>query len=456
MPSLWIDASAGVAGDMLLAALLEAGADLGVVRAAVAAVVPGEVTVETASVRRAGLAATLCTVVPDAPAGHHRPWREIAALLRGASLAEPVRDLAYAAFLALARAEAAAHGVPEEEVHFHEVGAWDSIADVVGVAAAVHDLGVSATSATPVGLGSGTVGTAHGRMPVPVPAVLRLLAGGQLGAAPDDGLVGECATPTGVALMVALAPRVAPAPAGRVQAVGVGAGGRDTPGRANVVRVVLHEDVEGTGERGGAERLDGRGSGRGSGQGSRQGSRHEGAQAPGSGQEGSGQEGSGQERSGQEDEQPLVELAANVDDLDPRVWPSVIETVLAAGALDAWLVPVHMKKGRPGVVVHALAEPHLRAGLVELLVRHTPTLGVRWHPVTRAALARRWERVEVPGGTVRVKLGLRGGEVVTATPELEDARAVAEATGQPLRAVLRAAEAAAAREIGPADPQAQG
>ncbi|WP_131104288.1 nickel pincer cofactor biosynthesis protein LarC [Ornithinimicrobium sufpigmenti] len=446
MPSLWIDASAGVAGDMLLAALLEAGADLEVVRAAVAAVVPGEVRIETAPVRRAGLAATRCTVTPDAPAGHHRPWTEISALLRDAALAQPVRDLAYAAFLALARAESAAHGVPEEEVRFHEVGAWDSIADVVGVAAAVHDLGVTRTSATPVGLGSGTVDTAHGRMPVPVPAVVRLLADGPLTAAPDDGLVGECATPTGVAMMVALAPHVAPTPAGRVQAVGVGAGGRDTAGRANVVRVVLHEDVDGAHRHrdGGLE--------------SRPWGEHwsEHGSERGNGQEGERPAGSGQEGSEHDHEQTLVELAANVDDLDPRVWPSVIETVLAAGALDAWLVPVHMKKGRPGVIVHALAEPHLRAGLVEVLVRHTPSLGVRWHLVTRAALGRRWERVEVPGGSVRVKLGLREGEVVTATPELEDARMVAEATGQPLRAVLRAAEAAAAGAAWSTDPPAQG
>lgn len=419
MPSIWIDASAGVAGDMLLAALLEAGADLEVVRAAFAAVVPGEVHVEAAPVTRAGLAATLVTVRPDAPAEHHRSWAEISALLRASALAEPVRDVAHAAFLALARAESVAHGVPEDEVHFHEVGAWDSIADVVGIAAAVHDLGVCRTTVTPVGLGGGTVDTAHGRMPVPVPAVLRLLADGPLSVAPDDGLVGECATPTGVAVLGALEPQVAHAPSGRVHAVGVGAGGRDTPGRANVVRVVLHEDVPGP--------------------------RQDGGVGPGD-EQGSGQEGEQCRGSEQEHEQTLVELAATVDDLDPRVWPSVIEAVLGAGALDAWLVPVHMKKGRPGVVVHVLAEPHQRPGLVDLLVRHTPTLGVRWHPVTRAALGRRWDQVAVPGGTVRVKLGLLGDQVVTATPELEDARAVAEGTGQPLRTVLRAAEAAAAAQ----------
>lgn len=417
---LWIDASAGVAGDMLLAALLDAGADLGAVRAAVRAVVPGEVRIDADAVRRAGLAATLVTVTPDAPAEHHRSWTEISTLLREAALTEPVRDVAYAAFLALARAESAAHGVPEDEVHFHEVGAWDSIADVVGVAAAVHDLGVGRTTITPVGLGTGSVDTAHGRMSVPVPAVLQLLADGSLVAATDDGLVGECATPTGIALLGALAREVVGVPSGQVYAVGVGAGARDTPGRANVVRVVLHEGVAGR-------------------------------------DQGRGQEQGQEDEQGRidEHEQTLVELAATVDDLDPRVWPSVIEAALEAGALDAWLVPVHMKKGRPGVVVHVLAEPHLRRGLTELLVRHTSTLGVRWHPVTRAALGREWREVEVFGGTVRVKLGLLGAQVVTATPEFEDARAVAEASGQPLRAVLRAAEAAAA-QAGWAGDQGQG
>ena len=425
---LWIDASAGVAGDMLLGALLDAGADLGAVRAAVRAVVPGEVRLDASPVRRAGLAATLVTVTPEESSGRHRAWAQIAGLLRGAELAEPVRGVAYAAFAALARAEADARGVAEDEVHFHEVGAWDSIADVVGVAAAVHDLGVSRTSATAVGLGSGTVDTAHGRMPVPVPAVLRLLAGGPVVAAEEE-LPGECATPTGVALLDALldlggdgpedegsAGRAwRGAPAGRVLAVGTGAGTRDTPDRANVVRVVLHEQDDDHG-RGGHDLPA--------------------ADAP------VGEAPAGEAPAGGETA-TLVELAATVDDLDPRVWPSVLEAALAAGALDAWLVPVHMKKGRPGVVVHLLAEPGLRAALTELLVRHTSTLGVRWHPVTRTALRREWREVDVLGSTVRVKLGLIGGQVVTATPELEDARAVAAASGEPLRAVLRAAEAAA-------------
>lgn len=398
---LWVDASAGVAGDMLLGALVDAGADLAAVRSAIEAVLPHEVSVDVARVSRAGLSAQLLTVSPTAPHQERRRWQELAVLLREADLPEPVRETALGAFGLLAQAEAAVHGVPEDEVHFHEVGAWDSVADVVGVAAALHDLGVERVTSTPVGLGSGTVTTDHGRMPVPVPAVLRLLADGPLLAAPDAELVGECATPTGVALLCAITSGTSPAPTGRVTAVGVGAGTRDTPGRANVVRVAL--------------------------------------QLP-------AQDGPGAAGRAGPDVEHLVEVAATVDDLDPRVWPSVVQACLEAGALDAWLVPVVMKKGRPGTVVHVLARTQDRERVVGLLLSHTPTLGVRWHRVARTALERVWREVALEGGQVRVKLGLRGGEILTATPELEDCRDLAEATGRPLRVVLRETESAALQE----------
>ncbi|WP_299520744.1 nickel pincer cofactor biosynthesis protein LarC [uncultured Serinicoccus sp.] len=395
---LWIDASAGVAGDMLLGALLDAGASLPAVEGAVGAVAPGAVELGVERVTRAGLAATQLRVRPLPRSEEHRAWRELRTLLDSASLPEKVRMLARATFAALAAAEAQAHGVPEDEVHFHEVGAWDSIADVVGVAAALDDLGVDQVSCTAVGLGSGTVRTAHGVMPVPVPAVLALLGEAGVEAAVDTGLVGECATPTGVALLAAMTGGRGPevAPWGRILGSGTGAGSRDPSGRANVVRVVLHrggDDSDGHDDR--AERL--------------------------------------------------VELAATVDDLDPRVWPVVLETLLGKGALDAWLVPVLMKKGRPGTVVHALARPQDRGALVETLLQHTSSLGVRWYEVSRTALDRVWRQVQVgdEGDTVRVKLGLRDGVVQTATPEFEDALAAAELSGRPLRHLLREIEAAA-------------
>lgn len=392
----WVDASAGVAGDMLLGALLDAGADLDVVRSAVEAVLPGQVVVSVDRVLRAGLSAVHVRVQPtgEPPA---RSWADLRRLIQQSGLDEQVRAGVLSTFTLLAKVEAGAHGVSEDDVHFHEVGAWDSVADVVGVCAALADLGVGQLSSGPVGLGSGTVRTEHGEMPVPVPAVLGLLRGSHLVVAGDGTLVGECATPTGVALLSALGTSTVASPAGVVLATGTGAGTRDVEGRANVTRVVvLGPRTVGTGV------------------------------------------------AGDEDEdRELVELAATVDDLDPRVWPAVVEELLVAGALDAWLTPVHMKKGRPGTVVSVLAEPGDRNRMVDVLLEHTTTLGVRSHMVRRTALERRWVEVVVPWGSVRVKVGTRAGRILSATPELEDCRTLAGRHAIPLRVVLRAAEAAA-------------
>ncbi|SOC55107.1 nickel pincer cofactor biosynthesis protein LarC [Ornithinimicrobium cerasi] len=391
----WVDASAGVAGDMLLAALLDAGADLASVRSAVAAVLPGEVELRTEPVLRAGQSA-LRVLVGATGMPPERTWADLRARLVAADLDPRVRALALPAFELLAEVEATVHGVAVEQVHFHEVGAWDSVADLVGVCAAVVDLGVDRVTCGQIGLGSGSVRTQHGLMAVPVPAVLGVLAASGLPVAADDGLAGECATPTGVALLAVLVESPAPGPVGRVLGVGVGAGTRDTRGRANVTRVVLCSPVGGGGREGGDLPVE-----------------------------------------------SLVEVAATVDDLDPRVWPEVVAALLARGALDAWTAPVLMKKGRPGTVVTALVAPGDRPAVVDVLLAHTSTLGVRWHEVRRAALHRSWRDLDVLGDTVRVKLGHRGGRIVSATPELEDCRALASRTGTPLRVVLRLAEAQA-------------
>ncbi|QFG21299.1 nickel pincer cofactor biosynthesis protein LarC [Actinomadura sp. WMMB 499] len=382
----WIDASCGVAGDMLLAALLDAGASLPGVRAAVDAVVPGEVSVTTAEVLRAGIRATSVRVSPERRDRVHRTWRDVRTLLTGAALHEAVRDGALAVFARLAGAEARVHGVGVDDVHFHEVGAWDSIADVVGVCAALHDLRVTEPTASPVAVGSGRVVTAHGELPVPVPAVAELAAGWDVFA----GGEGELATPTGMALVTALAHACRPLPHMRLEATGVGAGERDVPGRPNVVRVLLGTAAA--------------------------------------------------ERSTAED---AVVLEANVDDLDPRVWPSVLTALLNAGASDAWLVPILMKKGRPAHTLCVLSPPGraevLRAGMFRL----TSTLGVRERPVRKTALRRGWAQVDVLGTRLPVKVGCRDGRIVQAVPEFEHAAALAARLDLPVREVLDAAAAAA-------------
>ncbi len=400
--TLWVDASAGVAGDMLLGALVDAGVPLRTLQAAVDAVLPGAVALRAAPVQRAGLRATKVHVdvlVADPP---HRTWTTIRGLLADARLADDVRGAALAAFARLAEAEARVHGTSPEDVHFHEVGALDAVADVVGTAAgvaALGGLGAGRVVVSPVALGSGTVRAHHGELPVPAPAVLELARGWEVLA----GGSGELATPTGMALVTALASSSGPLPALRVVASGIGAGTRDTPHRANVVRVVVGEPV-----------------------------------APGAG---------GAVPSGPGGPDAVL-LEANVDDLDPRVWPEVLAALLDGGAHDAWLSPVLMKKGRPAHTLHVLAPPAAADPLADAVLEQTSTLGVRRTAVTRDVLDRDWVpvRVGVAGaraGTVRVKVGHRGGRVLQAMPEFDDVAALARTTGRPVVVTLDDARAAA-------------
>ncbi|GAA3703439.1 nickel pincer cofactor biosynthesis protein LarC [Microlunatus aurantiacus] len=397
----WIDASAGIAGDMLLGALVDAGADLAVVQAAVDAVVPGSVRLDAAEVTRAGQRATKIAVeviTEDLP---HRRWATIRDRLVEAPISTPVRDRALATFARLAEAEATAHGIAVDDVHFHEVGALDSIADVVGVSAALADLGVTTLSAGVVAVGSGRTRAAHGDLPVPVPAVVRLSVGWRVQA----GGTGELTTPTGMALVATLAERCEDLPAMTVQASGAGAGTKDFPGRPNVTRVLLGELATSTG---------------------------------------AATEG-----------QTMIILEAGVDDLDPRLWPGVLDRLLRAGAADAWLVPIVMKKGRPAHVLTVLTQPGLATRLRQMMIDHTSTLGVRQHEVTRSALARGWASVDVDEHPVRIKIGHDATGIRQLNPEFDDVSRVAAATGRPEREVLEQARAAARRdglELGGAAP----
>ncbi len=383
----WLDVSAGVAGDMLLGAVLDAGAPLHEVQSAVDAVLPDSIRISAASVTRAGLRATQALVEPLAADHPHRQWAEVQGMLRAAALPETVRTQALDVFGRLAEAEARVHGVTRDEVHFHEVGAWDSIADVVGVCAGLHLLGVDSVSAGPVALGSGRAHTAHGDLAVPVPAALEL----SLGWEADSRGIGELATPTGLALVRTLAGACEPLPALRIAGIGVGAGARDSSDRANIVRVVL---------------------------------------------------GTASERP--PDERMWV-VAANVDDLDPRVWPDVLGRLLDAGAADAWLTPILMKKGRPAHTLSVLSDDGHRAVVRDLVLSLTTTFGLREYAVNRFALERDWRSVPVRGGTVRVKVSVGpGGRIRHATPEFDEAAALAGERGVPVRMVLDEASAAAA------------
>ena len=387
----WIDATAGVAGDMLLAALIDAGAPLETVSNAVSTVTADSVDLVASFVSRAGLRATKIDVVSVAQDQPDRSWADIRTLLAQADLPDLIRERAQRVFLRLAEAEGRVHGIPASEVHFHEVGSWDSIADVVGVCAALDVLNVTSMSCSAIALGAGRVTSGHGALPVPVPAVLELASGWRVLSGGD----GELATPTGAALLTAMSNESSDLPPMTVHAVGMGAGSRDVRDRPNVVRVVLGERHDLSPD-GAVESI-------------------------------------------------LSVLESNVDDLDPRVWPSVLATLLEAGAADAWLVPIVMKKGRPAHTLAVLTSPDTRDALRRLMFELTSTTGVREVTVHRTALARTSVPVAVMDGQVRIKIAYLGGEIIHATPEFDDAAAIAAAHALPVRRVLEEAIAAAAQ-----------
>ena len=393
----WVDASSGASGDMLLGALVGAGVPVGVVAEAVEKVAPEHVAIVPEHVTRNGFAATRCHVeVADSVT--HRTWADVRTLLAGAGLHEDVRVRAHDTFDRLAVAEAAVHGTDPDDVHFHEVGALDAIADVVGVSAALVHLGLDRLVVSPVAVGSGTVHGTHGAMPVPPPAVAELLRGVPSYAGPATAPAMELCTPTGAALLVSHATAYGPQPAMTVTSIGVGAGSRDPGGHANVLRLLVGEGVSTT------------------------------------------------ETGPTSEDGPLV-IETNVDDLDPRLWPGVLATLLEAGASDAWLTPILMKKGRPAHTLHALVAAERADAVRRAVFRHTSTIGVREVHIGKSALDREMRTVQVDGHDIAVKLARLDGEVVNAQPEYEDVARVATRTGRPVRDVLAAA-VAATRERG--------
>ena len=397
--TVWIDCGAGASGDMLLGALHSAGVPLQVIADAVYAVAPEAVEIRTEPVVRNGLAATKVTI--HGTESHvHRTWSDVRALLDSAALPENVRDRAHDAFRRLAEAEATVHATTPDAIHFHEVGALDAIADVVGVCAGFAQLGADTVVASPVAVGSGTVRAAHGELPVPVPAVVELLKqapthSGQLG----DVAVGELCTPTGAALLRAHVREWGPQPPMRVLAQGIGAGSKDIDGRANVVRLCYGEAARGDGT---------------------------------------------------VSTQHVLET--NVDDLDPRLWPTVLARLMDAGAADAWLTPILMKKGRPGHTLSVLVDDRSAAAVRRVVFAETTAIGLRSSAVGKHALPRTVRTVEVEGTPVRVKISFVEGGGVTVQPEYDDVLAAAERSGRPVGSVLNTARAAAERFTETDDP----
>ncbi|HEX5752775.1 MAG TPA: nickel pincer cofactor biosynthesis protein LarC [Archangium sp.] len=378
---LYLEPVGGIAGDMFLAA----GVDLGVTPEAIAQAlsglkVPGWKLAVSRAVRHAISGTHLDVVLDEREAHPHRAYADIRQLIEAADTLSPrAKERALAVFRAIGEAEAKVHGVSIDAIHFHEVGAVDSIVDICGAAVVLDLLGDPEVYSAPPPLGSGTIRVAHGNMPIPVPATLELLRDVPVRF---EG-VGELTTPTGAALLKVLARIGQPPPDFIVERIGYGVGTKDFRDRPNVLRAAM----------GRAE-----------------------ARAEG-----------------------LWVVEANLDDSTPQLLGYLLEHVLGKGALDAWVVPATMKKARPGHVLSVLVEGGGKETVVDTLMRESTTLGVRSYAVERTALERDWVEVETPWGRVRVKRGLRNGVVLNAHPEFEDCRKVAEAANVPLKQVMAAA-----------------
>ncbi|HEY3895382.1 MAG TPA: nickel pincer cofactor biosynthesis protein LarC [Pseudonocardiaceae bacterium] len=398
----FLDCTAGVAGDMLLGALLDAGAELATVRAAVGSLgIPGlDVTLGPA--RRCGLRCAQAVVITPVTDQPDRGLTDVLTTIEVAGLRPAAARLAATTFRMLADAEAAVHGVPADRVHFHEVGAADALADVVGTAVAAEQLGLLAEGSlvrcSALAAGSGTARSGHGTIPVPAPTVLQIVADRGLSLT-GGNLVGERTTPTGAALVAALC-TPGSLPPMTVETVGSGAGSQDSPECPNITRLVL-------------------------------GRRTESASAPGPAE-------------------PVIVVETTVDDLDPELWPGVLLAVRAAGAWDCWTTATVGRHGRPGQVLTALCTEPLRAAVVDAVFRHSTTLGVRWAPWQRTTLPRFAVPVLVgppeAGQRITVKVAAGPGGQRTAKPELADAERVAQALGWPVRRVCEAALSAYHRD----------
>jgi uncharacterized protein (TIGR00299 family) protein len=369
----YLDAFSGIAGDMLVGALADAGADQGAIAAAIASLQVGA-TVSFEKVKRAGIAATKYHVHSEEQKAH-RHLSGIVKIIDRGELSERAKQNAHAIFRKLGEAEAESHQVPIEKVHFHEVGAVDSIADIVGACVAFDQLGVTSVYCSAVNVGSGTVKTEHGILPVPAPATTRLLAGAPIYA---QGPAMELTTPTGAAVAVTLAKGFGPLPAMKAARTGHGAGSRDFPEQPNVLRIILGETAAA------------------------------------------------------EEALTVTVIEANIDDLSPQVLAWSAERLLEAGALDVTIEPIIMKKGRPGNLLRVIAKPADREMLAERIFAETSTLGVRIYAAERRVRARSFTEVETPHGKIRMKVSSEGDFA----PEYEDCRRAAVETGIPLKQIL--------------------
>ncbi len=389
MKIAYLDLFCGLSGDMMLGALVDAGLPAAELRRGLARLPVRGYAISTRRVTRGALRATKVDVRVGRAGHHHTPLKKILSLIRQSRLPSKVKERASDVFLRLGRAEGRIHGVDPMKVEFHEVGSVDSIIDVVGSCLGLHILGIERLYCSRIPVARGEIRAHHGAMPNPAPATMTLLRGFPLTPVDVDH---EIVTPTGAAILAALAADPGRFPQMSLEAEGYGAGQNDIPGRPNVARILLGRTA------------------------------------------------------GPEESDVVFLIETNLDDTPGEVVGYLFERLFAAGALDVFATPIQMKKSRPGTKLSALAPPAARAAVEEIILRETPTFGIRRVLMERSKLARREVSIKTRYGPIRCKIGAMGSEEIKATPEYEDARRAAQRCGVPLAEVMEAA-AAACRDL---------
>ena len=382
MKIAYFDCCAGISGDMVLGALVDSGLDVSILRRELAKLPLGDYSISASKDERHHITGTNIKV-RFKESGHHRTFKEIKNIINKSRLTTKVKVLSTSIFENLAKAEAKVHGCRVDDVHFHEVGAIDSIVDIVGTAIGIEKLGIGQVYASPLPLGSGWVKTSHGRMPVPAPATLELLKGVPVASSLTAS---ELTTPTGAAIIKTLSLSFGNMPHMEIEGTGYGIGDRSFKEIPNILRLIIGKRT------GNTERL--------------------------------------------------IIVETNMDDMNPQIYEYLMSRLFKNGALDVFLMPIQMKKGRPAILLKVLCPENKKGNIIDTIFEETTTIGVRTYEVERHCLERRIENVSTPYGKVRVKVAERNGKVLNIQPEYEDCKEIAEKKKLPLKEVMDSAKKA--------------
>jgi uncharacterized protein (TIGR00299 family) protein len=389
MTFAYFDCFSGISGDMTLGALVDAGVSIDALRTELARLDLSGYEIRSEKVNRSGIAATKVHVILDKKDQKARRLSDIIKIIESSSLSLQVKNKSARIFQRLADAEAKVHATTVDRIHFHEVGAVDAIVDIVGAVIGLELLGISQIMSSAVNVGSGTVQTAHGTLPIPAPATAELLAGIPMYQSPTKF---ELATPTGAAIISTLGSAFGNLPVMKIDRIAYGAGGEDFPGRPNVLRLMIGELVP------------------------------------------------------PHDEDTSIVIETNIDDMNPQLYDHIIGKLMQQGAQDVYLTPIIMKKGRPAVLLSVLTDRSKTDAMLDTIFRETTSIGVRIQEVSRKKLSREVQNVDTVYGKIRIKISKRGDEILTVTPEFDDCRRIAEEKKVPLKTVMEEAKNAFSRK----------